>query len=158
MTVLVTNVESQATLPGSVEVGVQAVVVEEEDSVEGEGPPEVTNVTTVEKLGTLPASALTKCRSPEEEEGGVVGVEPATPVERKATCPGTVLMEAPGEAAVEETRSATTATGPDIWPVIAPTLAAAVAAVVVVVAGNRLATTVESLGTLLASAPTAARM
>lgn len=150
--------ESQATLPGSVEVGVQAVVVEEEDSVEGEGPPEVTNVTTVEKLGTLPASALTKCRSPEEEEGGVVGVEPATPVERKATCPGTVLMEAPGEAAVEETRSATTATGPDIWPVIAPTLAAAVAAVVVVVAGNRLATTVESLGTLLASAPTAARM
>lgn len=158
MTVLVTNVESQATLPGSVEVGVQAVVVEEEDSVEGEGLPEVTNVTTVEKLGTLPASALTKCRSPEEEEGGVVGVEPATPVERKATCPGTVLMEAPGEAAVEETRSATTATGPDIWPVIAPTLAAAVAAVVVVVAGNRLATTVESLGTLLASAPTAARM
>lgn len=150
--------ESQATLPGSVEVGVQAVVVEEEDSVEGEGPPEVTNVTTVEKLGTLPASALTKCRSPEEEEGGVVGVEPATPVERKATCPGTVLMEAPGEAAVEATRSATTATGPDIWPVIAPTLAAAVAAVVVVVAGNRLATTVESLGTLLASAPTAARM
>lgn len=101
---------------------------------------QVTNVTTVEKLGTLPASALMKCRSPEEEEGGVVGVEPATPVERKATCPGTVLMEAPGEAAVEETRSATTATGPDIWPVIAPTLAAAVAAVVVVVAGNRLAT------------------
>ena len=41
MTVLVTNVESQATLPGRVEVGVQAVVVEEEDSVEGEGPPEV---------------------------------------------------------------------------------------------------------------------
>lgn len=150
--------ESQATLPGSVEVGVQAVVVEEEDSVEGEGPPEVTNVTTVEKLGTLPASALTKCRSPEEEEG-VVGVEPATPVERKATCPGTVLMEAPEAVVVaEETRSATTATGPDIWPVTAPTLAAAVAAVVVVVAGNRLATTVESLGTLLASAPTAARM
>lgn len=100
---------------------------------------QVINVTTVEKLGTLPVSALTKCRSPEEEEG-VVGVEPATPVERKATCPGTVLMEAPGEAAVEATRSATTATGPDIWPVIAPTLAAAVAAVVVVVAGNRLAT------------------
>ena len=101
----------------------------------------MTNVTTVEKLGTLPASALTKCRSPEEEEGGVVGVEPATPVERKATCPGTVLMEAPeAVVAAEETRSATTATGPDIWPVTAPTLAAAVAAVVVVVAGNRLAT------------------
>lgn len=96
------------------------------------------NVTTVEKLGTLPASALTKCRSPEEEEG-VVGVEPATPVERKATCPGTVLMEAPEAAAGGETRSATTATGPDIWPATAPTLAAAVV-VAVVVAGNRLAT------------------
>ena len=44
MTVLVTNVESQATLPGSVEVEVQAVVVEEEDSVEGEGPPEVGHI------------------------------------------------------------------------------------------------------------------
>ena len=41
MTALVTNVESQATLPGSVEVGVQAVVVEEEVSVEEEGLQEV---------------------------------------------------------------------------------------------------------------------
>ena len=95
----------------------------------------------MEKLGTLPGSALTKFRGQEGEDGGVVGVEPATPVERKATCPGTVLMEAPeAVVAAEETRSATTATGPDIWPVIAPTLAAAVAAAVVVVAGNRLAT------------------
>lgn len=85
VTAAATSVESQATLPGSVEVEEEEVEVAEGDSeVEEEGVVVVKGVTTVESLDTLPGNAPTSPRSAAVVAAEVVGVVPAIRAERRA--------------------------------------------------------------------------
>lgn len=98
---------------------------------------QVTNVTTVESLDTLPGSALVIPRTAAvaAEEVVVVG-EPATPVGKRAIyLEIALIVTAKGEPV--ETRNVTTVTGLDIFLGTAPMDAAVV--VVAAGVGNRLA-------------------
>lgn len=100
---------------------------------------QVTNVTTVESLDTLPGSALviprTAAVAAEEVVVVVVG-EPATPVGKRAIyLEIALIVTAKGEPV--ETRNVTTVTGLDIFLGTAPMDAAVV--VVAAGVGNRLA-------------------
>lgn len=100
---------------------------------------QVTNVTTVESLDTLPGSALVIPRTAAvaAEEVVVVG-EPATPVGKRAIyLEIALIVTAKGEPV--ETRNVTTVTGLDIFLGTAPMDAAVVVVAVAAGVGNRLA-------------------
>lgn len=99
---------------------------------------QVTNVTTVESLDTLPGSALVIPRTAAvaAEEVVVVG-EPATPVGKRAIyLEIALIVTAKGEPV--ETRNVTTVTGLDIFLGTAP-MDAAVVVAAAAGDGNRLA-------------------
>lgn len=97
---------------------------------------QVTNVTTVESLDTLPGSALVIPRTAAVAAEEVVVGEPATPVGKRAIyLEIALIVTAKGEPV--ETRNVTTVTGLDIFLGTAPMDAAVVVAAAGV--GNRLA-------------------